>query len=113
MQFYIEYFLTCNRCAIIFFRNEGILAIRSFGSWHAQCITEDYTNLDYHQLCQGLKFKRAMGIRKTTSAKVDFENFTIVELNQNTDVTIRSPNKNILQHTNHTCTTMYVVCSSL
>lgn len=93
------------------FRNEGILAIRSYGNWHAQCITEDYTDIDYHSLCKGLGFKHAVGIRKTTSSKVDFENFTIVQLNPNTEVTIRSATKNILRFTRHSCTTMYVVCS--
>jgi len=107
-----DHYYYCYYYCHTYFRNEGVLAIRSYGNWHAQCITEDYTNVDYHSLCKGLGFKHAVGIRKVDSAKVDFENFTVVQLNNITDVAVRSATKHILQHTDRTCTTVYVVCSS-
>lgn len=94
-------------------RNEGVLAVRSYGHWHEQCITEDYTDVDYHSLCRGLGFRHAVGIKKADGASVDFENFMVVQLNAVTDVTIRSATKDIIQRrTDRVCTATYVVCSS-
>ncbi|XP_022174294.1 serine protease nudel isoform X2 [Myzus persicae] len=94
-------------------KNEGILAVRSYGHWHEQCITEDYTDIDYHSLCRALGFRHAVGIKKAAGTGVDFENFMVVQLNAGTDVTIRSATKDILQRrTNHACTATYVMCSS-
>ncbi|XP_050441670.1 serine protease nudel [Adelges cooleyi] len=92
--------------------NEGTVAIRSFGVWHPQCVTEDYTGVSYHLLCKSLGFSQAAGIKTTTSKKVEFENFTFIELNDNTDVAIRSPTKSMVRETDSMCPTTYVKCLS-
>lgn len=94
-------------------RNEGVLAVRSYGHWHEQCITDDYTDVDYHSLCRALGFRHAVGIKKAVGTSVDFENFMVVQLNAGTDVIIRSATKDILQRrTDHACIATYVMCSS-
>lgn len=94
-------------------RNEGVLAVRSYGHWHEQCITDDYTDVDYHSLCRALGFRHAVGIKKAVGTNVDFENFMVVQLNAGTDVLIRSATKDILQRrTDLPCNATYVLCSS-
>ncbi|XP_060875249.1 serine protease nudel isoform X2 [Metopolophium dirhodum] len=94
-------------------KNEGVLAVRSYGHWHEQCITDDYTDVDYHSLCRALGFRHAVGIKKAVGTSVDFENFMVVQLNAGTDVIIRSATKDILQwRTDPACTATYVMCSS-
>lgn len=87
-----------------------MLAVRSYGRWHAQCITEDYTDVDYQSLCAGLGFGRAVGVRRTAAAHVDFENFAVVQLNHGADVTLRSAAKSIVRRTDRPCEAVYVVC---
>ncbi|XP_050544964.1 serine protease nudel-like [Daktulosphaira vitifoliae] len=93
-------------------KNEGTLATRSFGVWHPQCMTEDYTDLDYNSLCETLGMKQAKWIKNTTSSKIDFDNFTSIQLNSKTEVVIRSSNKNFVKESNELCPTVYIACLS-